>query len=139
MYFRPNARPQTDPILFTPMTKFLFNATASGLHKTARFLRISYNEINILVWYFLIPFSWLCILDGILGFHFLKMGFALFTLGFAFGCRDFACFSDWLFDRSVVFLLSFRRFGMGYVLSSVLICVLVPLGIYLFLLYLLLL
>jgi hypothetical protein len=60
-------------------------------------------------------------------------------LGFAFGCRDFAGLSDWLFDRSAVFLLSFRHLGIGYKLSSVLICILLPLLMYFFLFYLLLL
>ena len=102
-------------------------------------MRMSYNEVNILVYFFLIPFSWLCMLDGVLGFHYLKIGFALFSLGFTFRCRDFAGFSDWLFDRSAVFLLSFKRFGIGYVHSSVLICVLLPMFVYMFLSYLLLL
>ena len=121
------------------MIHSLFFIVSLGLHNAARLLRISYNEINVVVWYFLIPFSWCGLLDAITGIHFLKSGFVIFTLGFAFGCRNFSAYSDRLFERSARFLLAFGRFGMGYMAASVLICVLLPLLIYFFLLYLLLL
>ena len=45
--------------------------------------------------------------------------------------------SDWAFIRSVVFLNYFNRWGGNYVLNSVIICVLVPILIYIGLIMLL--
>ena len=37
---------------------------------------------------------------------------------------------DWAFDKSVDFLLWFKKIGWNYVVSSVIICVVVPALIY---------
>lgn len=112
------------------MIKFIFSATANFLLFVARKTKLSYNEINVLVYFFIIPFSWLVLLDYIFDFHYLKVCFALFCLGFAFGCRNFESFSDWLFGQSVRFLNYFNRFGSNYEASSVWICVSIPILVY---------
>lgn len=38
---------------------------------------------------------------------------------------------DWAFDKSVDFLLWFKKIGWNYVVSSVIICVVIPVLIYL--------
>ena len=42
---------------------------------------------------------------------------------------------DWAFQKSVDFLLWFRRIGWNYIVSSVIICVVVPIIIYIELIY----
>jgi hypothetical protein len=37
---------------------------------------------------------------------------------------------DWMFDKSVEFLLWFKKIGWNYVVSSVIICVVIPVLIY---------
>jgi hypothetical protein len=81
--------------------------------------RLTYNEINIIVYYFIIPFTWIILLDIIFNFHYLKISFAFFCLGFFVGCRDFKKYSNWAFNKSVDFLNYFNRFGRNYYKSSV--------------------
>lgn len=118
------------------MTNTLFNIVANFLLYVSRKTKLTYNEINIILYYMIIPFSWLCLLDGILGVYFLKMAFAIFMVGFFVGCRNFKDYSDELFKKSVSFLTYFNRFSSNYIASSVWICVALPIVIYAFLIYL---
>jgi len=113
----------------------IFKIVANLLYFVGRKTRLTYNEINIIVYYFLIPLSWLVLLDIIFDFHYLKITFGIFILGFFVGCRNFRTYSDWLFDKSVDFLNYFNKYGSDYVKSSVWICVLLPLVTYGVLLY----
>ena len=120
------------------MNNKIFKIVASLLSFIADKTRLTYNEINIMVYYLLIPFSWLCLLDVIFNFHYLKVAFVIFTFGFFVGCRNFKSYSDWLFDKSVSFLNYFNRYGSNYVASSVWICVSLPIVIYAVLIFLIL-
>lgn len=117
-------------------SRIIFKMVAEGLAYVGEKTGLTYNQINIIVYYFVIPFSWLALLDVIFHFHYFKLAFAIFTLGFIVGCRNFRTYSDWLFDRSVCFLNYFNKFGSNYISSSVWICVAVPIAIYALLLYL---
>jgi hypothetical protein len=120
------------------MNNLVFKIVAHFLFFIAKRTGLTYNEINIIVYYFIIPFSWLCLLDVILNSHYLKIGFLIFTLGFLFGCRDFRAYSDWLFKKSVLFLNYYNKYGSNYIKSSVWICVSLPLVIYIVLIFLVL-
>ena len=126
------------PVMSVSLNERIFDRVVKILMGYARALNISYYAVNILLYYFIVPFSWFILLDMILDFHYFKIGFALFCLGFFFYCKDFEAFSLNLYRRSVVFLNYFNRFGSNYVASSVYICVLIPLLIYGGLIYLLL-
>ena len=117
------------------MNSLIFKIVAKSLSCLGRKTGLTYNEINIIVYYFIIPFSWLLILDIIFDFHYLKCSFAIFCIGVIVGCRNFRTYSDWLFYKSVTFLNYFNRFGSNYVTSSVCICVLFPTIIYTVLIY----
>ena len=117
------------------MIKLVFNIVAKALFTISRVTGFTYNEINILVYYFFIPFTWLALLDLIFHFHYLKIAFAIFCFGFYIGCRDFRKYSDCLFEKSVIFLNYFNKFGSNYYASSVWICVSVPLLIYALLIF----
>ena len=101
-----------------------FEAVAIALQKLANKFKITYNEINIIVYYLLIPLSWTLILDFKIHLFILTPLFLAFWLGFVAGTwKHFSEFSDNLFDKSVKFLL---WFPWGYVKSSVIICVILP-------------
>ena len=118
------------------MNHKIFKIVANLLFFVAHKTKLTYNEINIIVYYLLISFSWLCLLDVIFNFHYLKIAFVIFTFGFIVGCRNFKTYSDWLFDKSVSFLNYFNKYGSNYVASSVWICVSLPIAIYAILIFL---
>jgi hypothetical protein len=117
------------------MHKFIFKIIANSLSFIGNITGLTYNEINIIVYYFLIPFSWLFLLDVIFHFHFLKIAFVIYCFGFIAKCRNFKTYSDWLFEKSVLFLNYFNKYGSNYIASSVWICVVIPIIIYVVLLY----
>lgn len=87
---------------------------------------LSYEEINIVVYYILVPLIFFALIDKILGRPIFLLAFSIFLLIAGTQIRDFSLFSDHLFDWSVRFLLGFSRMGLNYDKASVLICVLVP-------------
>ncbi len=114
----------------------IFQLTANLLHSIARMTGKTYYEINVLIYFFLVPFSWCWLADNLFHFHHLKIGFILLSIGFFIGCRDFKVYSDDLFFKSVKFLNLFNRFGSNYKLSSVIICLFLPIVVYAYLIYL---
>jgi ABC-type nickel/cobalt efflux system permease component RcnA len=95
----------------------------------------SYNEMNVVVYFGIIPFSWALLLDFLLNWGYFSIGFVCFTLGVAISVKDFNTFADNTFRRSVEFLLFFNRYGSTYERSSVLICALLPIMVYILLIY----
>jgi hypothetical protein len=118
------------------MNRVIFRIVADSLSSIGSKTGLTYNEINIVLYFFGIPFSWLCLLDVIFNFHYLKIAFAIFTFGFMVGCRNFSTYSDGLFEKSVSFLNFLNKYGSNYVASSVWICVSLPIAIYAILLLL---
>ena len=96
----------------------------------------SYMAVNIIVYYFVIPFIYFIILDQILGSHYFKISFLIIISVTLLRIRDFELFSDWLFGKSADFLRSFSSIGMNYTVASVVICVFIPLALLLVLLFL---
>jgi hypothetical protein len=112
------------------MLKTIFRIVAGALWLMGRLTGRTYNEMNIIVYYFMIPYSWLLMLDAILEFHYCALigGVVYFLLWLAI--KNFRSFSNDLFDLSVKFLNSFNKYGSNYVASSVWICVAAPIIIY---------
>ena len=114
----------------------IFALVAGIEHIIARLTGLTYNEVNIVVYYLLIPLSWAVMIDYIAGLPFLSpmyiMAWIIFLWKDPMKFRD-RC--DWAFMKSVDFLLLFKRIGWNYVVSSVIICVVVPLLIYIELIY----
>lgn len=117
------------------MNRIIFKIVADSLYFIANKTGLTYNEVNIIVYYFIIPFTWLCLLDAIFHVHYFKIAFAIFTSGFIVGCKNFVTYSDWLFEKSVSFLNFFNKYGSNYTASSVWICVSLPIVIYATLIY----
>lgn len=114
----------------------IFQWVAQMEMRIARRTGCTYKEINIIVFYMLIPLSWFLMVDYITRIPFLT---PLFVIGWGvFLWKDSKTFSercDWGFRKSVEFLLWFKSIGWNYIVSSVIICVFVPIGVFSILLY----
>ena len=96
----------------------------------------SYKAINIIVYYYIIPFIFVLFIDQIYKIHYLKISFILVLSILTLLINDFEKFSEWLFNYSKKFLNSFSFIGWNYVLASVIICVFIPIFVLSFLIYL---
>lgn len=108
-----------------------FAVTVKVLLLIGKATHLSYNAVNIIVWYMLLPLLWAAILD----YKLHQVLFAPTWLLLCIGCiiiqrKRFNKFCDTLFRMSQIFILSFG----DYCLWSVMICLLVPVIITLILL-----
>ncbi|MDE7455728.1 MAG: hypothetical protein K2M96_03370 [Prevotella sp.] len=114
----------------------IFALVAGIEHIIAKLTGLTYNEVNIIIYYMLIPLSWAVMIDYITRMPFLT---PLYIIAWViFLKKDQMAFRnrcDWAFMKSVDFLLLFKRIGWNYVVSSVIICVIVPLLVYIELIY----
>lgn len=109
----------------------VFGIVAAGLNLIAKALHMTYNEINIIVYYLIIPLSWFIMLDYIIGLPITTPIWILLWIYIFWSKRKF--FRKWCdvaFQLSVDFLLKFQRIGWNYWKASVIICVVVPLITY---------
>ena len=109
----------------------IFGIVAASLRLMAKVLHMTYNEINIIVYYLIIPLSWCIMLDYIIGLPITTPIWILLWIYIIWSKRTF--FKEWCdaaFKLSVDFLLKFKRIGWNYWKASVIICVVVPLIIY---------
>ena len=107
----------------------LFVLTRDFLLEIASYTGLSYNEVNVLVWYVLIPFTWAILFDLIFGKHFAKIivgGVGLIAIAVV----QITGSADLIFEQSAKFLLA-SNVGGSYVNASVVICLFVPIIIYL--------
>ena len=96
----------------------------------------TYNEVNIIVYYLVIPLSWMVMVDYITKMPFLTPMFILAWVIFLWKDKmKFRNRCDLAFDKSVDFLLWFKKIGWNYIVSSVIICVVVPILVYIELIY----
>ena len=92
---------------------------------------LTYNEVNILLYYLIIPLSWTTMFDCWVKKPYTTAALAFTWLGIFIATRNnFREWCDWAFQASVDFLNWFNRWGGNYVLNSVIICVAIPLIIY---------
>jgi hypothetical protein len=114
----------------------VFAIVAGIEHIIAKLTGLTYNEVNIIVYYLIIPLTWTLMIDYLTKMPFLTpmiiIGWIIFLWKDQMKFRD-RC--DWAFDKSVDFLLYFKKIGWNYIVSSVIICVVVPVLIYVELIY----
>ena len=109
----------------------VFGIVAAGLNLIAKALHMTYNEINIIVYYLIIPLSWCIMLDYIIGLPITTPLWILLWVYIFWSKRKF--FKEWCdvaFKLSVDFLLKFQRIGWNYWVASVIIGVVVPIIVY---------
>lgn len=108
-----------------------FYAVAYKLQDWAKATDMTYNEINIIVYYLIVPLTWTILFDIGLRLPIATPILLLLWLCIWLGKRKhFRAWCDVAFNISVRFLLSFKRVGWNYEKSSVIICVVVPIIIY---------
>lgn len=113
----------------------LFYAVYKFLMTIASWTGLSYEAVNIIVYYVLIPFIFLALIDRILRRHICIISFGIALFVSLLVIRNPSSFCDELFDLSVRFLESFSQIGLGYCGASVVVCVIVPLVIFATLFY----
>ena len=99
----------------------LFNAVARTLNWIASVTGFTYNEINIIAYYIVIPFVYVVLLDRIIHKHVLKIAYIFVWVTILVAIRSFSEFCNALFKVSVDFLLKFSAVGLDYVAASVVI------------------
>jgi len=104
----------------------VFQIVANGLNWIASVTGFTYNEINIIAYYIILPFIYVALVDRILKKHLLKIAYVIAWVFLIVFIPDFRAFSDALFQYSVDFLLLFGQVGLNYVAASVVICVILP-------------
>ena len=104
----------------------LFWWVAKSLQSIARILHLSYNEINIIVYYLLIPLSWCIMLDCLIGMPITTL---LLIAVWAVIFLKVKSFSEWC-DKGFKLSQRFICFFGEYVKYSVIICVFIPVLIY---------
>ena len=114
----------------------VFALVAGVEHVIAKLTGSTYNEVNIVVYYLMIPLSWAIMIDYLTKLPFLSPMFVLAWIVFLWkDPMKFRDRSDWAFSKSVDFLLWFRKVGWNYIVSSVIICVVIPILVYAELIY----
>ncbi len=104
----------------------IFYVVAQSLNWIASLTGFTYNEINIIAYYILLPFIYVVLLDRIMRTHVLKVLYVLAWASVLYLTGNFSEFSDSLFESSANFLLLFSAVGLDYVAASVVICVILP-------------
>ena len=109
----------------------IFGTTALGLNLLAKLTGMTYREINIIVYYLIIPLSWCIMLDYIIGLPITTpIWILLWVYIFWSKLKFFRQWCDVAFQLSVDFLLKFQRIGWNYWVASVIIGVVVPIIVY---------
>ncbi len=110
--------------------EYLFSLTYDFLKKIEQLTGLSYEEVNCILWFFLIPFSWAFLIDRILKKHLFKILFISTTTALLLIIENPKSFATWLFSESVHFLNLFNSMGSNYTTSSVIFCLFIPIIIY---------
>ena len=108
------------------MIKKIFDKVVDVLMLLADKFHTTYNAVNIVVYYCLIPLFWAVLLDYKLGTFAFSLAVLSFWAGIFIFDRHFVKDCDYWFEKSVAFLEWFKKIGWNYKLSSVIICVVLP-------------
>jgi len=114
----------------------LFNLIYKLLKWLSKLTGLTYREVNIIVYFIIIPTLFLFLISRIYKKKHIIIVFLVLVFVSILIIPDFALFSDKLFDLSVDFLNWFNHIGLNYVQASVVVCLIVPVLIVIILLYL---
>ena len=114
----------------------IFAIVAGAELLIAKLSGTTYNEVNIIVYYLVIPLSWMVMVDYITKMPFLTPMFILAWVIFLWKDKmKFRNRCDLAFEKSVDFIKKKKKIGWNYIVSSVIICVVVPILVYIELIY----
>jgi len=91
--------------------KSLFNIIRDLLLSLADISGLSYMAINIIIYYYVLPFIFFALIDKIWGIQYFKMGYFIIVIASLLLINDFERFSNFLFYQSANFLKSFSVIG----------------------------
>lgn len=111
----------------------IFDIIYKFLKWISALIGLSYREVNIVVYFMVIPAFFFFLVSRITKQKWFILGFLFLVIVSLLIIPDFELFSNSLFDRSVDFLNWFEIIGLNYVEASVVICVFVPILIIVFL------
>lgn len=106
---------------------FVFHLIYLALRGLSALTGLTYNEINIVFYYFVIPLVLLLLLDRILKKYLFTSILVASWITLLLVVPNFSRFCDRAFDASVVLLNSFGFLGWNYIVASVMVCVVWPL------------
>ena len=95
---------------------------------------LTYREVNIVVYFIVIPSLFLYLISRILKKKYPILVFTILSIIALLIIPDFEKFSNYLFDKSVNFLNWFEVIGLNYIQASVVVCVIIPIIIIILLL-----
>ena len=96
-----------------------FAITARVLLQVGKLLHLSYNAVNIIVWYMLLPLAWAAILDYKLHQVLFAPVWILFCIGIiVLQRKQFNKFCDLMFRLSQEFILSFGNYYLWSVIRD---------------------
>ena len=114
----------------------IFKVVYGILKWISKITGLTYHEINIVVYFIIVPAIFIYMLERISKTNYLKIGFGAIVLLTILIVSDFEKFSTLLFNKSVDFLNWFDVIGLNYIQASVVICVIIPIIILGLLMYL---
>ena len=114
----------------------IFQVVYKFLKWISKISGLSYHEVNIIIYFIVIPAFFIFLLSKIFKQKMFIIGFLILIFISILIIPDFSKFSTLVFDKSVVFLNWFEYLGLNYIQASVVICVILPVLIILFLSYL---
>ena len=113
----------------------LFYTVYQFLMKIASWTGLSYETVNVIVYYICIPLVFFLLIDKIMRRHICVISFGIALLAGGLCIKDFNTFCDALFEDSVDFLESLACIGLAYDTASVVVCVFAPLVVFAILFY----
>lgn len=108
------------------MMQSIFTVVYRILVTLSELTGLSYNEINVVVFFVIVPLLFLLLLDKIYDRHVFGVTFIVVIIFFCILIQDLRLFADSIFEKSVILLLGFEAIGLDYVSSSVIVCVFLP-------------
>lgn len=108
----------------------IFNKTVAILEDIAKKVSVTYNEINVIVYYVLIPVSWGFMINTTLGLVVASI-LSLILVGIKLSNNSFRKVCDNVFYISVSFLVTIAKLtSLTYETISVIICLILPVLVY---------
>lgn len=114
----------------------IFQGVYEFLKWVSKISGLTYHEVNIIVYYIIIPGIFIYLLGRIIKNNRLILIYGVLVLLTITVVPDFALFSTKVFESSVDFLNLFDKVGLNYTQASVVICVIIPILITFSLIYL---
>lgn len=112
----------------------IFDLVYRSLKWLSEIFGVTYEEINVIIWFIMLPVIFAYLLDRVLKTNYVKIALAVMVVLTLLWIPSFENFSKLLFQKSAAFLHWFNYLGLNYTQASVLICLVLPI-IVIFVLY----